>query len=277
MANRFFKQSDFDTNFENEITSAINVYLNRQKSGMMDNSFTQYDFTFISDSRDKLESLGKFLSGNYGYRISSVENKRDEYELIGYSVEFPVDRDNLIYWALDLYCKGYEFDCKLCGYGSMDDVENQRFPDMSKAGYDKCFELAMVAYNKRNLGISFCYFSTAIKIDNNDPNAWYSRAIIKDDLHTWKSARMDYDKAIQLAPDFSEAIINRAANKDEAGEYVDAIKDYTKAIELDPQNEMAYSKFNIKDIKGACEDWYAAKGLGSEYAKERIDKNCNKR
>jgi len=95
-----------------------------------------------------------------------------------------------------------------------------------------------------------------------------------------KSARTDYDKAIELAPDFIDAVVNRAANKDEAGEYHDAVKDYTIAIELEPQNAMAYfnrgnSKFNLNDKRGACEDWHTAKDLGASYAQERIDQNCN--
>lgn len=73
---------------------------------------------------------------------------------------------------------------------------------------------SMEAYNKRNLGMAAIHFSTSIKINPNDPNSWYSRAIVKDELHTWKAARRDYDKAIELAPDFIDAIVNLAANKD---------------------------------------------------------------
>ena len=147
---------------------------------------------------------------------------------------------------------------------------------------DYYFELAMEAYNKGNLGMSIIHFSTAIKINPNDPNSWYSRATIKDQLHTWKAARRDYDRAIQLAPDFIAAIVNRAANKDEAGEYTEAIKDYSNAINLEPKNEMAYfnrgnSKFNINDKKGACEDWNKAKELGADYAQERIDEHCKQK
>jgi tetratricopeptide (TPR) repeat protein len=102
---------------------------------------------------------------------------------------------------------------------------------------------------------------------------------MKDKLHTWKAARRDYDKAIELAPDFTDAIVNRAANKDEAGEYEDAIADYTKVIEIKPDDAMAYfnrgnSKLNLKDKKGACEDWNKAKELGAEYAEDRITELC---
>lgn len=279
MQNRFFTQSDFNKNFGKEMESALSVYEQRQKSGMKDYSMALYDFVFISDTEQKLQSLGKLLSEDYNYQIKPVTKHADYYELAGDSTGFPVDEINLMYWALDLYCKGYEFDCKLDGYGAIGNPGKQTFPDMDITLYDHYFDLAMEAYGKKNLGMAFIHLSTAIKINAGDPNAWFSRAVVRDELYTWKSARKDYDKAIELAPDFLDAIVNRAANKDEAGEYLSAIEDYTMAIELAPQNAMAYfnrgnTKFNISDKKGACEDWHIAEKLGANYAQKRINDNC---
>ena len=280
MGNIFFEKNQFNSNFGKEMVSASSVYEQRKKSGMQDYTLATYDFVFISNEKANLFRLAEFLKVNYEYKINEIV-KHDYWELKGNSTEFPVDENNLMYWALDLYCKGYEFDCKLDGYGAMGDPKGQKFPDM-KIDAGHYFDLAMEAYNKRNLGMATIHFSTAIKINPNDPNSWYSRAIIKDELHTWKAARRDYDKAIELAPDFIDAIVNRAANKDEAGDYEEAIEDYTKAIELDLQNEMAYfnrgnSKFNIKDFNGACEDWNRAKEFGADYAIERIEEHCKQK
>ncbi|TWI94779.1 TPR repeat protein [Mucilaginibacter frigoritolerans] len=280
MENTFFTKAEFNARFGKEMDSAISVYEQRSKSGMLDYSMASYDFVFISDAREKLESLGNLLRENYSYKIGEVRKGEEYWEISGDSTEFPVDESNLMYWALDLYCKGYKYDCKLDGYGAMGDPKNQTFADVETKNADYYFELAMESYNNSNLGMSIIHFSTAIKINPDDPNSWYSRAAVKDQLHTWKAARRDYDRAIELAPDFVSAIVNRAANKDEAGEYQEAIGDYSKAIELDAENEMAYfnrgnSKFNINDKKGACEDWNKAKELGAAYAQERIDKHCN--
>lgn len=282
MENTFFRKSQFNSNFGKEMASAASVYQQRKKSGIDDYALATYDFIFISDGKDKLTRLGNFLGANYYYKVNEVKKQDDYWELTGDATEFPVDENNLMYWALDLYCKGYEFDCKLDGYGAMGDPENQKFPVMETNNADHYFELAMEAYNRRNLGMAVIHFSTAIKINPNDPNSWYSRATVKDELYTWKAARRDYDKAIELAPDFVDAIVNRAANKDEAGEYDEAIDDYSKAIALEPQNEMAYfnrgnSKFNKNDKKGACEDWNKAKELGADYAQERIDEHCKQK
>jgi len=280
MQNRFFTQAEFNKNFGKEMTSAVDVYEQRKRSGIKDYSLAIYDFIFISDMKDKLVSLADFLKINYDFKINEIANQGDYWELTGDTTEFPVDESNLMYWAIDLYCKGYEFDCKLDGYGAVGDPENQTFLELDAVAVDYYFDKAMEAYNKGNLGMAVIYFSTEIKINPTDPNAWFSRAIIKDELYTWKAARRDYDKAIELAPDFVDAIVNRAANKDEAKEYNEAIKDYTKAIEIDPKNAMAYfnrgnSRFNMNDKKGACEDWTKAKDLGDTTAQERIDRNCN--
>ena len=252
MENRYFTQDQFSDNLGKEMVSASEVYEQRKKSGIKDYALATYDFVYISDSKNKLDSLGHFLATNYGYKIGKTKKAKGYWELAGDATEFPVDEDNLMYWGLDLYCKGYEFDCKLDGYGAMADPKSQDFPKMDTSLGDHYFELAMEAYNKRNLGMAIIYFSTAIKINPKDPNSWYSRAIAKDELHTWKAARRDYDEAI---------------------------KDYSKAILLDPTNAMAYfnrgnSKFSKGDKQSACTDWKKAKELGADYAQERIDDHC---
>lgn len=277
--NTFFSKSEFRNNINNEINSAIAVYQRRKADGMKDYSIAAYDFVFTSDAKSKLEDLGAFLSEKYGYRIEEVINDTDGWEMTGNATEFPVDEENLLYWVLHLYAKGYEFDCCLVDYGALAETENQRFPEMDSTLYGHYFNLAMANYETGNMGLGIVNLSTAIKINPNNPNAWYSRAIFKEEVYAKKAARADYDQALQLAPDFVDAIVNRAANKDEAGEYDDAIEDYTTAIALDPDNDLAYfnrgnSKLNRGDKKGACADWHKAKELGSSYAQSRIDANC---
>ncbi|MDO3644451.1 hypothetical protein [Mucilaginibacter sp. L3T2-6] len=111
MANSFHIQSDFNANFGKEMVSSTSVYDQRRKSGMKDYSLAVYDFIFISDAHEKLKLLGDFLSSNYNYQIKEIALGNGHYELTGDSTQFPVDEENLMYWALDLYCKGYEGSC----------------------------------------------------------------------------------------------------------------------------------------------------------------------
>ncbi|WP_295667142.1 hypothetical protein [uncultured Mucilaginibacter sp.] len=61
MENRFFTRKQFADGFGKEIVAASEVYERRKKDGIKDYALATYDFDFISDSKNKLDSLGDFL------------------------------------------------------------------------------------------------------------------------------------------------------------------------------------------------------------------------
>lgn len=276
---RYFTHEEFVENFGNEMVSAEDLYNQLKKNGLTDNALGTFDIVYISDTKEKLDSLGEFLTKNYGFKMKSPEKVGDHWEMAGDAKPIPVDSENLLYWALDLYVKGFEFDCNLDGYGAMMNHKKPEFLKMGATMEDHYFEAGLKAYNRRDLGSAIINWTLAIKINPKDPNAYYSRAIAKNELHTWKSALRDYDKAIELAPHFVDALVNRGAVKDENEDYNGAIGDYSKAIELKPDNHIAYfnrgnTRLNMGDKKSACLDWQKAKELGSESADERIKEYC---
>jgi hypothetical protein len=125
MVSRFFSPKEFNDHFSSEIQSASDVYERRSEYGMTDYSLATYDFDYISDSEQKLQSLGEFLIQHHGCTIRKIIKGNEHWELYGEAPEFPVDRENLKYWALDLYIRGYEFDCVLRGYGATADINDQ--------------------------------------------------------------------------------------------------------------------------------------------------------
>jgi tetratricopeptide (TPR) repeat protein len=276
---RFFTHQEFIDNFGKEMVSADDVYNLLKKNGLTDNALGTFDIVYISNSKQKVDSLGTFLKENYRFTMKDSENVGDHWEVAGDSKPIPVDSENLLYWALDLYVKGFEFDCKLDGYGAMMDHKKPEFLKTDSTMEDRYFEAGLEAYNKRDLGSAIINWTLAIKINPKDPNSYYSRAIAKNELRTWKSALRDYDKAIDLAPKFVDAIVNRAALKDENGDYDGAIVDYNKAIELEPTQPMAYfnrgnARLNMGDKNLACIDWKKSKELGADYADARIKEHC---
>jgi tetratricopeptide (TPR) repeat protein len=275
---RYFTHEEFVENFGKEMASAEDVYALLKQNGLTDSALGTFDVVYISDSKEKLDSLGDFLTRNYGFKMKNPVQVGDHWEIAGDTKPIPVDLENLLYWALDLYVKGFEFDCYLDGYGAMMD-KNPEFLKMDTTMEDHYFEAGLDAYNRRDLGSAIINWTLAIKINPKGPNAYYSRAIAKNELHTWKSALRDYDKAIELAPDFVDALVNRAATRDDHGDYKGAIEDYNKAIELNPDDSMAYfnrgnTRLNMGDNKLACADWNKAKELGADYADERIKEHC---
>ncbi len=278
MESRFFTTQEFNENFGKEMVSSQEVFENMKNSGLKEYQFCQFDFDYISDSKEKLDSLREFFIKHYGYEMKETKKIDGNWNLWGNATKFPVDSDNILFWALDLYIKGFRFDCKLNGYGAV--VEKPDYPDLVSSKADYYFDEALKAYNNQNTGLAIIHWSTVIKIDPNNPDSFYSRAIAKNELFTWKAALKDYDKAIELAPDFFDALVNRGATRDEAGDFKGAIEDYNKAIEIKPYNSMAYfnrgnTKLNMGDKTGACSDWTKAKELGADYADEIIKNNCN--
>lgn len=283
MENRFITWDNFVEGFGKEMVSAEDVFKNMVKSGLKDNSLTKMDFTFISDNKKNLIQLGEFIKSHYPYTVQEVKKYGNLWEINGETNEMPITADNLLYWSLDMYKRGYEFDATLDAYGGFFDEKNAKFPDLDTSKEDYYFEKGVDCYNKGDLSGSIFNWSLTIAINPKDPNAYYSRAIVKNELYTWKSALKDYDKALEIAPKFASALINRGGLKDENGDYQGAIADYEKVLQLDDSEienkQQAYfnlgnTKLNLKDKIGACENWKKALESGAKYAKERIEEYC---
>ncbi len=286
MENTYFTWDGFADNFGKEMVSAQDVYDQMVKSGLTDNSLANFDFHFVSDKKENLEKLSQFISEHYPYEIKTIKSiENNLWELNGLTNEIPVTADNLLYWGLDMYKRGYEFDSKLDGYGALFDHKTPKLPDLDKSKEDFYFDKGIACYNSGDLSAAVINWTLVLIINPNEPNAYYSRAIVKNELYTWKSALRDYDKAIEIAPNFISALTNRGSLKDENGDHLGAIADYNKVIEVkdvDLENkQMAYfnrgnSKFNLDKKNDACEDWKIAFELGAEYASDRINQHCKK-
>lgn len=275
MEGRFFTQEQFIKQFNEEVLWAAAVYDRLIKSGFQEYALGEFDFLFVSDQREKLEKFSAFLTATYGSKIGEIGEKDGLLGFTGISPLFPIDQDNLLAWGIDLYFKGFEFDCRLDGYGTFAGADNKEFPNLEPSQLAYYFDLGISSYNNRNYGASIINFTSAIKIFPENANTWYSRAIAKEAIFLTAKAREDYDKAIELAPTFKEAYINRAVNRSETEDYTGAIADFNKAIELDASNAAVYfnrgnTKLNLGDKEGARADWTKAKELGADYAAERL-------
>jgi len=122
--------------------------------------------------------------------------------------------------------------------------------------------------------ISYCSYS------QSDATDYIIKGNAKLKLKDYKGAMQDYNKAIDLDPEYKIAYFGRGTAKVKLKDYSGAIKDYNKAIDLDPEFKNAYygrgiAKYRLKDINGACLDWSKAGELGLEKAYDRIKEYCN--
>lgn len=283
MEHRYFTWQDFTDRFGKEMVSAEDVFNNMSKNGLKENSLVKMDFTFISDKNENLQKLGEFMKAHYPYSIKEVEKYEDLWEISGETNELPITKDNLLYWCLDMYKRGYEFDAELDAYGALSDPRDQDFPELDSSKADYYFNEGIECYNSKNLSGAIINWTLAIQINPEDPNAYYSRAIVKNELYTWKSALRDYDRALEIAPDFADALINRGSVKDENGDYAGAIEDYEKVlslknVELEDKQSVFYNlgntMLNLGNKRDACKNWKQAYDLGADYADERINNYC---
>nr|WP_199157109.1 hypothetical protein [Pedobacter sp. ASV2] len=281
--NTFITTDNFKKHLGDEMAISGAAFSRMSKSGLKDNCLSKMDFTFVSDKKENLLKLGDFIKTHYPYSITKVKKNGKIWELNGETNEIPVTADNLLCWCLDMYKRGYEFDSKLEAYGGLFDHKNQKFLELDESKEDYYFDKGLECYNRGDLSGSIFNWSLTIAINPKEVNAYYSRAIVRNELYLWKAAQEDYNKAIEIAPDFASALINRGALKDENRDYQGAIADYEKVLkfgnlELEDKQSVYFNlgntKLNLKDNNGACENWKKALELGADYAKSRIDKYC---
>lgn len=278
---RFFSEEDFYNDFRGEAEKALMVFENMLESGFQENALATFDFDFVSDKKEKLIALKEFFQTNYAYTFTEIEKRKTNWLINGQTPKFPFDADGLMFWAIDLYTKGFEFDCILSGYGSLTDKNNLEFIDITENSSTYYYSKGLENIGKRNFSTAITDFTTSIRIDSNNKESFSARGYCKEELQVPKMARDDYDKALLIDQNFVEAMLYKATNLDNSGEHDSALIEYNKVIVLEPENHLAYfnrgnTKFSLGDKIGACNDWAKAKELGSEYADERLEQECKR-
>ena len=101
-------------------------------------------------------------------------------------------------------------------------------------------------------------------------NVLNSRGMDQEGLENFEQAEADYNKAIEINPEYANAYNNRGNIKAKQADYNGAIEDYNRAIELNSQFVEAYcnrgiAKESLGDHYEALEDFDRAIELNSEY------------
>jgi Flp pilus assembly protein TadD len=107
------------------------------------------------------------------------------------------------------------------------------------------------------------YYSHLVKINPKDYRALNNRGNEYEKRGHHELALADYNRALEIRPDFAIVYINRGNVRQKMGEYEKALQDYNMAIELKPHSDMAYNnrgfhKMLMGDLEGSESDIRAA-------------------
>jgi tetratricopeptide (TPR) repeat protein len=110
-------------------------------------------------------------------------------------------------------------------------------------------------------------YNKALEINDQDPEIWLNRGVVKEKLNDLKGAFSDYTKAIGLNEKFEKAWLNRGNVLTKQGRYKDAADDYSAAIIFNPDYGPAYynraiARQKLKLGVEACVDLQKAETLG---------------
>jgi len=136
------------------------------------------------------------------------------------------------------------------------------------------------------------YYSQLIKKNPRDYRALNNRGNEYEKRGHHDLAIADYNRCIEIRPDFVIVYINRGNAYQKAGDYEKALRDYSRAIELKPRSDMAYNNRGFhkmlmgdldgseRDIRTALEispnNIYALNSMAELYAARHDDENACK-
>ena len=100
---------------------------------------------------------------------------------------------------------------------------------------------------------------------SNKASEYYERGYNRQSNGDFDGAILDFNKAIELKPDFVDAYHDRGVAHQAKSDLAGAIADYTKAIELKPDFALAYSDRGFaKEAKGDSDGSLASASKRSE-------------
>lgn len=126
---------------------------------------------------------------------------------------------------------------------------------------------------------SLPFYNKAIAMYPNSPEMYNDRAYARYRVGDYKGALKDCNQATLLMPNFMSAYYNKGIIYLELGKPDIAIKELDTTLMLTDNFYFGYfyrgmAKKQLKDMKGACEDWQESVRLGFTMAEDTIRKYC---
>ncbi|MGB6294776.1 MAG: tetratricopeptide repeat protein, partial [Rivularia sp. (in: cyanobacteria)] len=128
-----------------------------------------------------------------------------------------------------------------------------------------------VYYHQEKWDLALADFNKAIQMNPEFTMAYYNRGTFYDDQKKQDLALADFNKAIQINPQYADAYLNRGYVYHNHKKQDLALADYNKAIKINPEYALAYLNrgaiyFDQKKLDLALADYNKAIKIDSEFA-----------
>ncbi|MCA2885319.1 serine protease [Microcystis sp. M043S1] len=102
------------------------------------------------------------------------------------------------------------------------------------------YNRGILYYNQQKYDLALSDYNKAIDINPNYAEAYYNRGILYKNLQKYDLALSDYSKAIDINPNLAVAYNSRGILYSDQQKYELALSDYNKAIDINPNYAEAY-------------------------------------
>ena len=187
--------------------------------------------------------------------------------------------------------KGHVFS-RLCVKEEIVDIENTNdggfnfqhageTRDLSHLVCETYHSRGTVNYWSSRFDEAIADYDKAIELNPNYSAAYNNRGSAKSSLRRFEEAIVDYDKAVELKPEYANAYFNRGSTKYKLCRIEEAIVDYDKAIELNPDfaeayNNRANSKYDLCRFEEAVVDYDKAVELNPDFVNAHYNRGNSK-
>ena len=99
-------------------------------------------------------------------------------------------------------------------------------------------------------------YDRSLEINPQYAEAYGNRGVAKSQKGNYKGALTDYDRSLEINPQYAEVYNNRGNAKAGIGDYAGALADFAKVLEINPMNAKAY--YNRGIVKNSMGDYVGA-------------------
>lgn len=222
--------------------------------------------TVYNDGKQILELI-QFKNLPEEYNIGAKHYNNQEYDLAVLLFEKVFDKG---------YRKEIIYQLLISAYLQIKDYDNaSRVDKLYSNKFKKTYN--SIDYSNSGLIKSFSGnydeaindYNKAIEIEPNNSNALNNRGYTFNLMEDYESAIKDFEKAISLEEDFAYALNNRGYAKIKLGLKEDGLADLEKSMTLDGTNSYCYLNFGVyhydnKEYQKALENFNKAKKLNDK-------------